>query len=69
MIFIIALIIILLYFNVGPPQEDIFLTAFYGLYFSHHYTYSEFLPYKRPQAGFKPGSFCGYNELRDCMLP
>ena len=22
------------FFNVGPPKEDIFLTSFYGLYFS-----------------------------------
>ena len=22
------------FFNVGPPKEDIFLTTFYGLYFS-----------------------------------
>ena len=27
------------FFNVGPHMEDIFLTTFYGLYFSHHYTY------------------------------
>ena len=26
-------------FYVGPPKEDIFLTSFYGLYFSHNYTY------------------------------
>ena len=27
------------FFNVGPSKEDIFLTTFYDLYFSHHYTY------------------------------
>ena len=27
------------FFNVGPAKEDIFLTAIYGLYFSHHYTF------------------------------
>ena len=27
------------FFNVGPPLEKIFLTTFYGLYFSHHYIY------------------------------
>ena len=27
------------FFNVGPPKQDIFLTTFYGIYFSHHYTY------------------------------
>ena len=32
-----------IFFYVGPPKEDIFLTTFYGLYFSHHmvtFTYS-----------------------------
>ena len=24
--------------TVGPPKEYIFLTTFYGLYFSHHHT-------------------------------
>ena len=29
-----------IFFNVGPPKEDIFFTTFYGLYFSHlHITY------------------------------
>ena len=27
------------FFNVGPPKESIFLTAFYGLYFSHNIVY------------------------------
>ena len=26
------------FLNVGPPKESIFLTTFYGLYFSHQYT-------------------------------
>ena len=26
------------FFYVGPPKESIFLTTFYGLYFSHQYT-------------------------------
>ena len=26
-------------FYVGSPKEDIFLTTFYGLYFSHHFTH------------------------------
>ena len=26
------------FLNVGPLNEDIFLTTFYALYFSHHYT-------------------------------
>ncbi len=28
----------IIFFNVGPPKESMFLTNFYGLYFSHHYT-------------------------------
>ena len=28
----------LFFFNVGPPKKSIFLTTFYGLYFSHQYT-------------------------------
>ena len=27
-----------IFFNVGPPEEEIYLTTFYGLYFSHHFT-------------------------------
>ena len=27
-------------FYVGPPEERILLTTIYGLYFSHHYTYT-----------------------------
>ena len=26
------------FLNLGPPKEDIFLTTFYGLYFSYHHT-------------------------------
>ena len=25
--------------------------------------------YRNPERGFKPGSFSGYNQLRDCMSP
>ena len=28
-----------IFFNVCPLKEGIFLTTFYGLYFSHHYTH------------------------------
>ena len=27
----------IIFLNVGPPKESIFLTTIYGLYFSHHY--------------------------------
>ena len=30
------------FLDVGSPKENIFLTPFYGLYFSHHYTYYNF---------------------------
>ena len=30
----VGLLFIYLFFNVGPPKEDIFLTTFYSLYFS-----------------------------------
>ena len=28
---------IIIFYNVGPPKESIFLTTIYGLYFSHDY--------------------------------
>ena len=37
---------VFVFFKVGPPKEDIFLTTFYGLYFSHHYTYDKLQSFK-----------------------
>ena len=36
------------FFNVGPPKESIFLTTFYGLYFSHHLHIYRQSPVKSP---------------------
>ena len=39
-------LIYIFFLNVGPSKEGIFLTTFYGLYFSHSFFYPSRLPFK-----------------------
>ena len=61
-----GMLVLFVFFNVGPPKKSIFLTNIYDLYFSHHFIFRQSLLFSLVTTNIFQLISCKY-EIKECF--